>query len=65
MKYSNIFYIIATLFVLQLLGFNVSSVIAGVGIVSAIVGLSLQDALKDIIMGFNIIIDSYFSVGML
>ena len=55
--------IIATLFVLQLLGFNVSSVIAGVGIVSAIVGLSLQDALKDIIMGFNIIIDSYFSVG--
>ena len=46
-----------------LLGFNVSSVIAGVGIVSAIVGLSLQDALKDIIMGFNIIIDSYFSVG--
>ena len=30
---------------------------------SAIVGLSLQDALKDIIMGFNIIIDSYFSVG--
>ena len=51
--------IIATLFVLQLLGFNVSSVIAGVGIVSAIVGLSLQDALKDIIMGFNIIIDSF------
>ena len=30
---------------------------------AAIVGLSLQDALKDIIMGFNIIIDSYFSVG--
>lgn len=55
--------IIACLFILQLLGFNVSSLIAGLGVISVIAGLSLQDALKDIIMGFNIIVDNYFSVG--
>lgn len=55
--------IIAFLFVLQLLGFNVNSLIAGLGVVSVIAGLALQDALKDIIMGFNIIVDNYFSVG--
>lgn len=55
--------IIAFLFILQLLGFNVSSLIAGLGVVSVIAGLALQDALKDIIMGFNIIVDNYFSVG--
>ena len=29
----------------------------------AVVGIALQDALKDIIMGINIIVDDYFSVG--
>lgn len=55
--------IIAFLFILELLGFNVTSFIAGLGVVSIIAGLALQDALKDIIMGFNIIVDNYFSVG--
>lgn len=55
--------LIALLFILQLVGFNVTSFIAGLGVVSVIAGLALQDALKDIIMGFNIIVDNYFSVG--
>ena len=46
-----------------MLGFNVTSFIAGLGVVSVIVGLAVQDALKDIIMGFNIIVDNYYSVG--
>ena len=37
--------------------------LAGVGIISAIVGLSIQDALKDIIRGFTIVSDEYFKVG--
>lgn len=37
--------------------------LAGVGIVSVVVGLALQDALKDIIMGANIITDNFFSIG--
>ena len=55
--------IISFLFILQLMGINVSSIIAGLGVVSVIAGLALQDALKDIIMGLNIIADNYYSVG--
>ena len=50
-------------FILETNGINITSVIAGLGIASVIAGLALQDALKDIIMGINIIIDDYFSVG--
>ncbi len=55
--------IIVCIAVLQVNGVNVTSIIAGLGVASVIAGLALQDALKDIIMGFNIIIDDYFSVG--
>lgn len=58
-----IFIIIALLLLLQINGVNVSSMLAGVGIVSVIVGLAVQDALKDIIRGFSILSDDYFSVG--
>ena len=58
-----VFIIIIILIVLQINGINVSSMLAGVGILSAIVGLALQDALKDIIRGFSILSDEYFSVG--
>ena len=37
--------------------------LAGVGIVSVIIGLAIQDALKDIIRGFSILSEEYFSVG--
>lgn len=56
-------FIIDFVIVLKIFGIDVSSIVAGLGIVSVITGLALQDALKDIIAGFNIILDSYFSVG--
>ena len=37
--------------------------ITGLGIASAIFALALQDAVKDIIAGVNIIVDEYFIVG--
>ena len=43
--------IITVLMVLQIYGVDVSSMLAGVGIVSIIIGLALQDALKDIFRG--------------
>lgn len=55
--------VIVCMAVLQVNGVNVTSILASLGVVSVIAGLALQDALKDIIMGFNIIIDDYFSVG--
>lgn len=55
--------IIVVILILQVNGINVSSIIASLGLISVIVGFALQDALKDIIMGINIVIDDYFSVG--
>ena len=37
--------------------------LAGVGIVSVIIGFAIQDLLKDIIKGFDILSDQYFRVG--
>ena len=58
-----IFIIVTTLIVLQINGIDVSSMLAGVGIIGVIIGFAVQDALKDIIKGFDIITDSYYQVG--
>ena len=58
-----IFILVTLLIVLQINGINVSSMLAGVGILSVVIGLAVQDALKDIIRGFSILSDDYFSVG--
>lgn len=58
-----IFIIVTILILLQVNGINVSSMLAGVGIISVIIGFSVQDALKDIIKGFDIISDEYYQVG--
>lgn len=58
-----VFLIITVLIVLQVNGVNVSSMLAGVGIISVIVGFAIQDALKDIIKGFDIVSDGYYQVG--
>ncbi len=55
--------IILVLIILQFFGINVSSMLAGVGIVSIIVGFALQDALKDIIRGLEIISSNYYDIG--
>ena len=56
--------LLLTVFVLlQINGVNVSSMLAGVGIISVIIGFAIQDVLKDIIKGFDIISDKYFQVG--
>lgn len=55
-------FIITILIVLQVNGINVTSLIASLGIASAIVGLALQDWLKDIIMGIHIVVDHFFDV---
>ena len=55
--------IVTALMVLQIYGVNVNSMLAGVGIVSIVVGFALQDSLKDIIRGFVIISDNYYEIG--
>lgn len=55
--------ILVILAVLQINEINVTSLVAGLGIASAVVGLALQDYLKDIIMGTHIVRDSFFKEG--
>lgn len=55
--------IIVTLLILSTYGINVSSILAGLGITTAIIGLAFQDLAKDIIAGFSIITEAQYEVG--
>lgn len=55
--------IVTVLMVLQIYGVDVTSMLAGVGIASIIIGFALQDALKDIFRGFDIVTDGYYEIG--
>ena len=55
--------VIIILIVLQLFGINVSSMLAGVGIASIVIGFALQDAMKDIFRGLEIVSDNYYDIG--
>lgn len=55
--------LIDALIVLNIFGINITSMLAGVGIIGIIIGFAIQDALKDIIKGIDIITDSYYQVG--
>ena len=57
-------FIIALLFaILKINGVNITSVVTGVGVMGIVFGFALQDSLKDIIKGLDIITDSYYHVG--
>lgn len=58
-----IIYIGAGLLILGVFGINPSSLIAGLGIMSAVVALAAQDFVKNLISGFSILSDRPFLVG--
>lgn len=58
-----LFLIIVLLVVLSVLGVNVTSLLAGLGILTAVIGLAFQDMIKDFIAGIAIIAENQFSVG--
>ena len=58
-----VFLIIVLLVVLAVLGVNVTSLLAGLGIMTAILGLAFQDMIKDFIAGIAIIAEDQFGVG--
>lgn len=55
--------IVAAIIILNINGVNVTSLVAGLGILSAIVGLALQDVIKDIVTGMRIVSEHYFGIG--
>lgn len=58
-----VFIVVTVLLILQINNVNVSSVLAGVGILGVVFGLAIQDWIKDIIRGSSILSDEYFQVG--
>ncbi len=58
-----LFFIIVFLAVLRINGVDIGAMVTGVGVVGIILGFAIQDALKDIIKGVDIMADSYFHVG--
>lgn len=54
---------IALICILDMFGINVNSLVASLGIASAVGALSFQDTLKDVISGSVIIMDNYFVIG--
>ena len=58
-----VIFAIVMVLILQIHGVNVNSLVAGLGLVSVIAGLAIQDPIKDIISGMHIVSDEYFSIG--
>ncbi len=59
-------YIIVVIVIVGILGtfgVNITSIVAGLGVTTAIIGLAFQDLAKDIIAGFSIITEAQYEVG--
>lgn len=56
-------YTIAILMILEVYEVDTKSLIASLGVLSLVVGLALQDTLKDFVSGITIILENQFSVG--
>ncbi len=61
--YKYILFVIVIFLTLELYGIDAKSILAGLGIAGAVIGLALQDTMKDIIGGISIIMENYFVVG--
>ncbi len=55
--------IIAILVILNEYGIDTKSLVASLGVVSLVIGLALQDLLKDIIAGISILFEDQYAVG--
>lgn len=55
--------ILVILAIASLFGFKIGSILAGLGIGTAIVGLAFQDLAKDLIAGFSIITEGEYEIG--
>lgn len=55
--------VIAILCILEVNGIQVTSLLAGLGVASAVVGFAMQDILKDVFMGAHIARDHFYEIG--
>ena len=63
-KFSKIiFFVIAVMWGLRIWGIDIAPYLAGLGIGGLVIGLALQDSLKNILGGISLILDETFKVG--
>lgn len=63
-KFSKVvFVIIALMWVLNIWGIDITPYLAGVGISGIVIGLALQDSLKNILGGVSLILDDSLQIG--
>ncbi len=55
--------VLAVAIVLKLNGINLTTLAAFLGVISAIIGLAIQEMLKDVMSGMHLVHDDYFAVG--
>ena len=60
-KYAVI--LISLVLIFQVYGVDTTSFVAGLGIAGIVVGFALQDTLRDVIGGINIVLEDYFVLG--
>lgn len=60
-KYVIIIFVV--LAILTVYGINVGAILAGFGVVGVVLGLALQDMMKDFIAGISIILEDQFDIG--
>ena len=58
-----VFIIVGAGFILAAWGVDVAGIIAGVGVLTLVIGLGCQSLIQDIVGGLFIVFDDYFSVG--
>jgi len=56
-------FVITVMIVLEINGMDVSALVTSIGVASAVAVFALQDMLKDLVMGINILMDDFFVVG--
>lgn len=61
--FKYIIIILVSVQTLNILGINVTGIAAGLGIAGVILGLALQDVMKDVLSGLSIIFEEQFDVG--
>ena len=63
-NFLKVFFIIVVLLtILKIYNIDTTSIVASLGVASAVIGLAFQDTLKDVIAGVTIILENYFIVG--
>lgn len=55
--------LMGVLTLMQINGINVTSIVTGLGIASAVVGFAIQEPLRDVINGLQIVTDRFFKTG--